>query len=150
MKLRRSLSGLLIVTAALLVSGCSAAGTPASSAATGSGVPGTRIEVKLTDAMKIEPATFAVKAGVPVTFVVTNTWALEHEFFIGDEKAQSDHENEMAGHGAMVMDEPTGIAVKPGQTKEMTVTIKDAGSILAGCHVPGHYPAGMKATVIVQ
>lgn len=150
MKSWRAITGISIATAALLVSGCSAAATPAPSTAPGSGVPSTRIEVKLSDALKIEPATFAVKAGVPVTFVVTNTGALEHEFFVGDEKAQADHEKEMAGTGAMVMDEPMGIGVKPGQTKEMTITLKDVGTIFAGCHVPGHYPAGMKATVTVQ
>ena len=149
-KVWRSIPGISFVVAALLVSACSAAATPAPSAGGGSAVPGTRIEVKLTDALKIEPAAFTVKAGVPVTFVVMNTGAIEHEFFIGDEKAQADHEKEMARSGAMAHDDPMGIGVKPGQTKELTVTLKESGVLLAGCHIPGHYPAGMKATVTVQ
>ena len=37
----------------------------------------------------------------------------------------------------------------PGQTKELTVTFPAATSLLAGCHVAGHYAGGMKATVEV-
>lgn len=150
MKILRSVAGMSVLAIALVVSGCSAAATRAPSAGSASAVPGTRIKVKLTDALKIEPASFTVKAGVPVTFVVTNTGALEHEFFVGDEKAQAAHEKQMAGAGGMAHDEAMGIGVKPGQTKELTITLKDGGTIFAGCHVPGHYPAGMKASVTVQ
>jgi uncharacterized cupredoxin-like copper-binding protein len=106
----------------------------------------TRIEVTLSDTMRIEPLEMTVPTGVPVTFVVTNAGVIEHEFFLGDEAAQAEHDKEMLA-GGMAHDEPTGIAVEPGETKELTITFPDAGSILAGCHVPGHYAAGMKASV---
>jgi uncharacterized cupredoxin-like copper-binding protein len=121
------------------------ADSPSSSPA-GSG-EATRIEVQLTDALKIEPATMAVSANVPVTFVVTNTGVTDHEFFLGDEEAQAAHEEEMQEMGGMGHDEEMGIGVTPGETKELTVTFPEAGSILAGCHIAGHYDAGMKATV---
>lgn len=102
--------------------------------------------MQLTDALKMEPAEMAVPAGVPVTFVVTNAGSIDHEFYLGDEAAQAEHEQEMQA-GGMAHDEPMGIGVKPGETKELTVTFPEAGSILAGCHVAGHYAGGMKASV---
>lgn len=122
----------------------SAAATAASTAA------GTRIEVTLTDGLAIEPAAITVQAGVPVTFVVTNSGALDHEFYLGDEEAQAAHAAEMATMGGMAHDEPEGIAVDPGQTKELTYTFTEAGQTLAGCHVQGHYLAGMKAVITVE
>jgi uncharacterized cupredoxin-like copper-binding protein len=151
----------LIPAAALLVAACSSGGaSPAAPSAATSAAPSaetsagpsaaaTRIDVTLTDALKIEPATMTVPAGVPVTFVVTNSGATDHEFYLGDEEAQAEHEQEMAEMGGMAHDEPEGIAVKPGETKELTYTFAEAGSTLAGCHVAGHYAAGMKAEVTV-
>jgi uncharacterized cupredoxin-like copper-binding protein len=146
----------LLPAVALLIAACGSgtgSTTTPSSAASASptsasaSAEATRIEVQLTDALRIEPASMSVPAGVPVTFVVTNTGATEHEFFLGDEAAQAAHEQEMQEMGGMAHDEEMGIGVEPGATKEMTVTFPDAGSILAGCHVAGHYAAGMKATV---
>ena len=51
--------------------------------------------------------------------------------------------------GGMTHDEPEGIAVKPGETKELTYTFAEAGQTLAGCHVAGHYGGGMKAQITV-
>ena len=90
-----------------------------------------------------------VGGGDPVTFVVTNTGAIEHEFFIGDEAAQADHEAEMLEMGGMSHDEPAGIALDPGETKELTYTFAEPGESLADCHVVGHYGGGMKATIVV-
>jgi uncharacterized cupredoxin-like copper-binding protein len=106
--------------------------------------------VALTDRLKIEPAAVTVPAGVPVTFVVTNTSATDHEFYIGDEVAQAAHEQEMQSMGGMNHDEPEGIAVDPWQTKELTFTFASPGATLAGCHLPGHYAAGMKANITIK
>jgi uncharacterized cupredoxin-like copper-binding protein len=111
-----------------------------------------RIEVTLSDALKIEPAAMMVKAGVPVTFVVTNKGTVLHEFVLGDEAVQADHEAEMKAAGGMTMakDEPNAIGVEPGQTKELTFTFDAPATSLAGCHVIGHYDAGMKAQITVD
>jgi uncharacterized cupredoxin-like copper-binding protein len=119
-----------------------------SSAAPASDAATTRIEVELQDAMKIVPDPIEAPAGVPVTFVVHNSGTVEHEFVIGDEEIQAEHEAEMA-EGGMAHDEPNAIGVDPGQTRELVYTFEAAGETLAGCHVPGHYPAGMKATIRV-
>lgn len=137
----------------LVVAACSGGGsTPSTSAAasptSAASTAAQRIEVKLTDSLRMEPAEMTVKVGQPVTFVVTNTGAIEHEFYVGDEAAQDAHEQEMLS-GGMAMDEPDGIVLKPGETKELLHTFETAGTFLAGCHVPGHYAGGMKATITV-
>jgi uncharacterized cupredoxin-like copper-binding protein len=109
----------------------------------------TRIEVTLTDSFAIELASTTVPAGVPVTFVVTNAGAIVHEFYLGDEHGQAEHEQEMLA-GGMGHDEPNGIAVEPGETRELTFTFEDPGQTLAGCHEAGHYAAGMKAAITVS
>jgi uncharacterized cupredoxin-like copper-binding protein len=122
----------------------SAAATPAAAA--------TRIEVTLTDMLKIEPAAMTVPAGKPVTFVVTNTGTVLHEFTLGDAADQEAHDKEMMANGGMSMpkDEENAIGVEPGKTKELTYTFDAPGQTLAGCHVIGHYAAGMKANITVQ
>lgn len=143
---------LLSVPAVLLVAAClsgARATTGPSSTAPGASAPATRVDVTLTDALKIEPATMTVPAGVPVTFVVTNSGATDHEFYLGDEAAQAEHEKEMAEMGGMTHDETEGIAVKAGETKELTYTFAEAGETVAGCHVVGRYAGGMRAAVIV-
>jgi len=108
-----------------------------------------RIEVSLTDALQIEPAQMTVRVGVPVIFVVTNSGAMDHEFYLGDEQMQEDHEQEMADMGGMMAhDEENGIALDPGETKELTNTFETTGTWLAGCHVAGHYPT-MQATITI-
>ena len=149
----QSRAATLLPAVAILLAACSsdggfsAAPTTATPSPPPASVATTRIEVQLTDALKIEPVEISVPAGVPVTFVVTNAGATDHEFFLGDEAAQAAHEEEMQNMGGMSHDEPMGIGVKPGETKELTVTFPQNGSTLAGCHVAGHYAGGMKATL---
>lgn len=148
-----ALAAALVLTVAACSSGGStpspsvAAATPSPAASPSAAAQ--RIEVKLTDALRMEPAEMSVKAGQPVTFVVTNTGAIQHEFFVGDQAAQDDHEMAMASMGPMGMDETDGIVVKPGETMELTHTFSAAGAFVAGCHETGHYAAGMKAAITV-
>jgi len=146
----------LVPVVALLIAACSSTGgspgapsVEPSAAPTPASVALTRIEVSLTDQLKIEPVEMTVPAGVPVTFVVTNAGGIDHEFVLGDEAAQAEHEAEMVAMGGMQHDEPDAIFVKPGETKELTFTFAKPGEILAGCHVTGHFAAGMKAAVTV-
>lgn len=108
------------------------------------------INVTLSDALRIEPAQITVKAGMPVTFQVTNPGLLDHEFYVGDEAAQAEHEAEMVAMGGMMPhDEETGIAVKPGQAKDLTLTFPSPGVFLGGCHITNHYSGGMRTTITV-
>jgi uncharacterized cupredoxin-like copper-binding protein len=141
----------------VLLAACSPGGPSATALSTPSpevsprtSAAATRIEVDLTDGLRMEPSSITVPAGVPVSFVVTNNGALEHEFYLGDEAAQAEHEEEMLAMGGMGHDEPEGIAVGPGETKELTYTFAAPGETLAGCHVAGHYIGGMKATITIK
>lgn len=144
----------LISMVALVAVACSSGGgspsaavsTPLESPAAGSAE--TRIEVTMTDALRMEPAEMTVKAGQPVTFVVTNAGATDHEFYIGDEAAQAEQETMMQS-GEMVHDTADGISLAAGETKELTYTFTTPGQTIAGCHEAGHYAGGMKATITV-
>jgi uncharacterized cupredoxin-like copper-binding protein len=142
---------LLIVVAA----GCSGGGAPTGNGGTSpaaSAAPSaaaTTIEVGLTDALRIEPAEMTVPAGVPVTFVVTNQGVNEHEFVLGDEAVQAEHEAEMAS-GGMAHDTANSISLAAGETKELTFMFEQPGETLAGCHLPGHYAGGMRAVITVS
>ena len=139
---------------ALAFVACSGAGStasPTSSAPSPSGPAGAavqRIEVKLNDSLKMDPAEMMVKAGQPVTFVVMNSGAIDHEFYLGDEGMQAQQE-QMMQSGQMAHDTAEGISLKPGESKELTYTFPAVGQFTAGCHVTGHYAAGMKAMITV-
>jgi uncharacterized cupredoxin-like copper-binding protein len=144
------LSMIVLVATACSSGGASQSAAPASSSPE-SATPGsaeTRIEVMLTDALRMEPAEMTVKAGQPVTFVVTNTGAIDHEFYLGDEAAQGEQETMMQS-GEMVHDTADGISLAAGETKELTYTFAAPGQMLVGCHEAGHYAGGMKATITV-
>jgi uncharacterized cupredoxin-like copper-binding protein len=150
--MRRLLSALAVVS--LVMAACGGSGATSGTATAAPSQPSgpVRVEVTLTDKLKVEPATMTVPAGVPVTFAVTNSGAVLHEFVVGDEAVQAEHEEEMKEAGGMTMvdDEPNAIGVEPGQTKELVMTFDAPGTTLAGCHVVGHYGAGMKATITIQ
>ena len=71
------------------------------------------------------------KLSVPhgtVTFKVTNSGALPHDFKIGTKKTA---------------------LLSPGQSKSLTVTLAKAGKFPFLCTVSGHAAAGMKGTLTV-
>ena len=136
----------------LVAAACGTAGVPSPTpTATPEQSPSTgitEIAVSLSDAFAIEPASMTVKAGSTVRFMLTNDGVIEHEFYVGDAAAQDAHEAEMQA-GGMRHDEPEGVAVDPGETKIFEFTFGEAGKILAGCHVEGHYAAGMQAAITI-
>lgn len=111
------------------------------------------VDITMTGtAFAFEPDTVAVKTGETVKFVVANNSDLEHEFVIGDEATQTEHGEEMAahgGHGAMA-DEANGFLLPPRTTKTLAWTFTEPGTVIYGCHVPGHYQGGMRGTVEVS
>jgi uncharacterized cupredoxin-like copper-binding protein len=110
------------------------------------------IEIIATDDFRFDPAELAVEAGETITFRVVNQGSLPHEFTLGDEATQAEHEEEMAEMGGMAMpaDEPNSIGLAAGETKEITWRFTNPGTILIGCHTPGHYAAGMRGEVTVE
>ena len=101
----------------------------------------------MTDAMTYEPLEISVQAGATVSFVVENVGVIPHEFFVGDEDDQEHHAEEMASGGAHGHDE--ALRLEAGETGRLEVTFDDPGTLLVGCHEPGHYEAGMVGTIEV-
>ena len=108
------------------------------------------VEVRMTDDLRFEPETFTFQAGETVRFEITNAGAIVHEFLIGDVAAQEEFEEEMSAGDGMAHDSDSGVSVEPGQTETFDYTFNQAAELLAGCHEPGHYDAGMVATITVE
>lgn len=106
------------------------------------------IEVVADDPYRFEPEDLEVESGETVTFVVTNRGDQDHEFVLGDAEYQESHGDEMAA-GEM-HHEGNAVTVAPGATEELTWTFPDGGEVLYGCHVAGHYDAGMVGAISVS
>ena len=106
------------------------------------------IEVVTKDPYEFDPEDVEVDSGETVTFVVTNEGDTEHEFVLGDEEYQESHDEAMAA-GEM-HHEGNAVTVAPGATEEITWTFPAEGEVLYGCHVAGHYDAGMVGAIRVS
>ena len=94
-----------------------------------------------------EPGAIHVEPGQTIRFAVENTDPIDHEFIVGDEGVQSVHE---AGTEAHHAPRPGEISVPAGRTVITTVTFPEqGGSLLFGCHLPGHYAYGMRGTIAI-
>ena len=107
-------------------------------------------QVRLLDTMRFEPSSFDVRAGQTVKFVVTNAGQIRHEFGIGTHDEQAAHAEMMLADPDMKHEDGSVITVEPGQTKELVWRFARAGQYEAACQVPGHYPAGMMAKIVVK
>ena len=116
------------------------------------------VRVVMNDRFRYRPNAIMVQAGRRVTFAVTNAGKLPHEFTLGDRATQLDHEREMqlmpamGGHVHVHTHGSAGggtLTVPPGQTRRLTWTFDEPGLVLYGCHVLGHWAAGMKGTIVV-
>ncbi|HWB72707.1 MAG TPA: cupredoxin family protein [Egibacteraceae bacterium] len=110
------------------------------------------IEVEASDDLRFSPDAVQVETGETVTFAVTNTGNLPHDFVIGDQATQEQHEAEMEEmtDGAMMHHGPNAISIPPGETRELTWRFTEPGELLYGCHEPGHYESGMVGRVTVE
>lgn len=173
--MHRSAHQVALVSLLLLVaSACSTGASPSPSegtAATPSGMPMTSddhgggfawgepahpaeadrvVEVRMLDELRFEPASVEVQVGETITFEVVNAGQIAHDFTLGDEAAQDAHDAEMAeGMAGMGHEEPNSMVLDPGETGQLTWHFSAPGSILYGCHIPGHYAAGMVGTITI-
>lgn len=149
----------LVAVAALMVAGCGGGGGSDDTAAGPSGATGELpegsdhvIEVRMLAERRFKPDTVEVKAGETVTFKLINESSELHEFMLGDEAMQAAHEEEMSEMSTEPMDmddTADSRTVKAGTTEMLTYTFTEAGTVLYGCHQPGHYAGGMKGTITV-
>jgi uncharacterized cupredoxin-like copper-binding protein len=116
---------------------------------------GAPVRVVMNDRFRYRPDAIMVRAGRRVTFAVTNAGKLPHEFTLGDRATQLDHERQMqladlaGGHGHHHGPAVGTLTVPPGKTRHLTWTFDEPGLVLYGCHVLGHWAAGMRGTIVV-
>jgi len=119
-----------------------------------------------------EPSALTVQAGETVRFVFVNDGVVAHEATFGDEDEQQEHAAAMRESEGMDMDgmgdadhadetghdgdaghagEAAPLVLEPGDSGEVTMSFDDPGmtSTIIGCHVPGHWEAGMRLDVNV-
>ena len=120
------------------------------------GVPGKAgkisrtVQVDMTDTMRFNPASVAVKRGETIRFVVKNSGQLKHEFVLGTEKELKDHYEVMKKFPEMEHADPNMVTVAPGKTGEVIWQFTKSGTVDFACLQPGHYDAGMKGAVKVS
>ncbi len=92
------------------------------------------------------PTEVTVRAGVPVTFILSNGDPIDHEFLVGDEAFHARHRSGIdAHHGSR----PNEVSVPAGATVTTTVTFRSPGEYRFVCHLPGHETYGMVGVVRV-
>lgn len=78
-----------------------------------------------------------VPLGVPVTFFIINDGATDHDLVL--ELPGAENEPLMNADGS----ETRAPALHPGQEATISYTFTLEGTYQLGCHLPGHYKAGM-------
>ncbi|CAN5740130.1 cupredoxin family protein [soil metagenome] len=107
------------------------------------------IVVIASDTMRYDPPEITVRPGETIRFEVKNDGKLRHEFMIGDATEQRTHAEMMERDPGMVHNDPNTITLEAGGGKILVWQFGEAGELEIGCHVPGHYEAGMLARVRV-
>ena len=95
---------------------------------------------------RFDPSDIDIEPGQTIRFVVENADPIDHEFIVGDEQVQQVHE---AGTEAHHAPRPGEISIAPGETVVTTMTFPSEGSLLFGCHLPGHYAYGMRGVITI-
>jgi uncharacterized cupredoxin-like copper-binding protein len=106
----------------------------------GSSGSSNEVHVKMTE-FKFELDKSSIPAG-PVKFVFENAGSVAHEAVL---ERVGDTNQPLAANGkqAQVTD------VAPGKSATLEWTLDQPGEYQLGCHVPGHYEAGMVAKLTV-
>ena len=129
--------GVVGVTTALVLSGCGGDDETSDEPQV--------VEVSMTD-NAFSPASFEVDQGEVVVFRFTNDGTVNHEAVIGDEMFQTGHMDHQHQPGETM---PGSVVLAPGESADIPYLFSVAGQVLIGCHVDGHWDAGMKATIDV-
>lgn len=146
---RGSISALLAVMAAI---------TAACASAAGNGVvisPDPRVvELTITADARFSPDHIGVKTGETIRFVVRNPTSSDHELFIGSATEQRMHHDAHLGlspaEQAAVSHFGYGIFLPAFANGVLEYHFADAGEVVIGCHLPGHYEGGHFASVTVE
>lgn len=161
---------------AVLVLGAGCGDDPADPGGDASLGRGVRLELVTLSDMAFTPDRFTARVGERVTYRFVNVGTVRHEAVLGDAARQEAHAAAMrqfeatssttapvggagrsrprvtgrhaVGHPGMT--DPFAVLVEPGSSGEITITFDQPGQLLLGCHEPGHWEAGMQATIDVR
>ena len=109
------------------------------------------VTVTMTDNAYL-PTRVSAEPGEQVTFRFVNDGRMTHEAYLGSQQEQERHAAEMSGsggHHSMGMGDDGIVTVEPGREATLTEVFDRAGTVVIGCHQPGHWESGMRATVDV-
>ncbi len=135
----------MVLLAAVLMTAMSGAGLAVVSAA--GTAPRGVVEIPLTIRhSRFVPSEVSVPAGAKVRFVVENTDPIDHELIVGDQAVQDKHERGTEAHHGTV---PGEVSVAAGEVARTSYTFDSAGTLLMGCHLPGHWDYGMRGEITV-
>ena len=87
------------------------------------------------------------RAGDVLRIIVRNEDPIDHEFIVGDAAVQDRHER---GTEPYHPPRPGEISVPAGTTAVTDVTLTQPGTMLFGCHLPGHWDYGMHGTIEIH
>lgn len=130
--------------------GSSSAGTDLGIVAANTDDAPTRtIAIDMVD-IAFEPTELTVAVGEVVRFDFVNVGQAPHEALLGDMHAQDEHEGTMAAGDADHMhDDLLLVTLESGERGSMIAAFTEPGTLWLGCHVPGHWAAGMHLQITV-
>lgn len=107
------------------------------------------IQVEMKE-FRFSPAEVHVKQGQTVRFVFHDRGSLAHDAFFGPADAQDARERAVSAGAAL---SETGgapwVDVQPGADGAFEITFTTPGRFAIGCHISGHWVAGMSMVVVV-
>lgn len=126
-----------------------------------------KISITMTD-YKFTPNKVTLQSGVPVELTLVNKGKVDHEFMVypAPKKAPEDWDEylmpntffqnmdevevEFPKQGAVAGTSLFEVELNPGKSATIHFTPNKKGTFEIGCHVEGHYEAGMKGTLTVK
>lgn len=100
--------------------------------------------------MLFEPDVVHIEHGSVVRFVINNSGALEHEFFLGSFDEIAKHQQWMRQHPDMEHDNPNAVSVPRSETATLDWNFSQITNLEFVCLLPGHREAGMFGVIIVH
>lgn len=107
------------------------------------------IDISGHDTMRYSPSRITVRQGETVRFVVANRGKVFHEAVLGTIDELKEHAEWMKKHPTMEHDAPYMVHLPPGKKGEIVWQFTKAGDFYFACLIPGHFEAGMVASIKV-
>jgi uncharacterized cupredoxin-like copper-binding protein len=96
------------------------------------------------------PDRLRIRKGEQIRFQLRNNGEVDHEFVVGTVEENLKHMKEMEKNPDMEHDDPNAKRLKPKTTGELIWQFTKAGTFDFSCLIPGHRPAGMFGTIVVE